>query len=286
MKTLVALVTLVVGTAVYADFRALDQEKPAQPAAGGLAERLQDLNLTDQQEAKVAEIRKECKPKVQEAAKELAALDKDEVERIRALLTPEQKTKLESFKEERQERRAHSLAERIAHLEELDLTDGEMGKIAEIRKECHPTIAKAMESLKGTLTDDQKKIREEGLKAGKSHKQIIASLNLSGAQKEKVEAACKEVRTMVREELEKMRDVLNEGQKEKLQDLKEERQDRVRDRMAHRIWNLKDLNLTDAQKSQIAEIRKECRPKVHEAGNKLRSTVREEVESIVAVIKG
>jgi hypothetical protein len=34
------------------------------------------------------------------------------------------------------------------------------------------------------------------------------------------------------------------------------------------------------------EIRKEFRPKVHEAGNKLRGLVREEVEQIVSVIKG
>ena len=34
------------------------------------------------------------------------------------------------------------------------------------------------------------------------------------------------------------------------------------------------------------EIREEFRPKVQEAGNKLRATVREEVEAIVAVIKG
>jgi hypothetical protein len=56
--------------------------------------------------------------------------------------------------------------------------------------------------------------------------------------------------------------------------------------MAHRIANLRDLNLTEQQKSQLADIRKEFRPKVHEAGNKLRAAVREEVEQIVAVLKG
>jgi hypothetical protein len=86
--------------------------------------------------------------------------------------------------------------------------------------------------------------------------------------------------------MEKIRDVLSEGQKEKLQEFREECKERVRDRMAHRIANLRDLNLTNEQKSQIAEIRKEYRPKVHEAGNKLRAAVREEVEQIVAVLKG
>jgi Spy/CpxP family protein refolding chaperone len=56
--------------------------------------------------------------------------------------------------------------------------------------------------------------------------------------------------------------------------------------MAHRIANLKDLNLTDEQKTKLMDIRKEYRPKVHEAGNKLRGTVREELEAIVAVMKG
>jgi Spy/CpxP family protein refolding chaperone len=50
--------------------------------------------------------------------------------------------------------------------------------------------------------------------------------------------------------------------------------------------NLRDLNLTEAQKAQIMEIRKEYRPKVHEAGNKLRAAVREELHMIVAVLKG
>ena len=49
---------------------------------------------------------------------------------------------------------------------------------------------------------------------------------------------------------------------------------------------IQDLNLTDEQEAKIADIRKEYRPKVQEAGNKLRAAVKEEVERIVAVIKG
>jgi Spy/CpxP family protein refolding chaperone len=56
--------------------------------------------------------------------------------------------------------------------------------------------------------------------------------------------------------------------------------------MAARIANLKDLNLTDEQKTKLADIRKEFRPKVHEAGNKLRAAVREQATAILAVIKG
>jgi Spy/CpxP family protein refolding chaperone len=80
--------------------------------------------------------------------------------------------------------------------------------------------------------------------------------------------------------------VLSEGQKEKLQEFKKERKDRIRDRKAHAIMSFKALKLTADQKSQLADIRKEYRPKVHEAGNKLRATVREEVQAILACIKG
>jgi Spy/CpxP family protein refolding chaperone len=280
------VVALTVGLAVYAALPAATQEKADQQAAGGLAARVQDLNLTDEQEAKIADIRKEFRPKVQEAAKELGAVVKEEMDKARAVLTDEQKTKLAAIKDERKEFRAERLAERIAHLEELDLTDAEVAKMAEIRKECRPQIVKAMEGLKGLLSDEQRKAREEGLKAGKTRREILASLNLTGEQKAKVEAVGKEVRALVREELEKMRDVLTEGQKEQLQEFKDERKDRVRDRKAHAIMEFKDLNLTAEQKAQLTDIRKEYRPKVHEAGNKLRATVREEVEAVLAVLKG
>jgi Spy/CpxP family protein refolding chaperone len=284
MRTVLAFVMLVVGMSAYAAFPAAD-DKADQKAGGRLAERIQDLNLTDDQEAKIADIRKEYKPKVQETGKELATIVKEEVDKVRDVLTPEQRTKLEALKEERKERGAERLAVRIAHLKELDLTEGEEAKIEEIHKEYHPKVVKAMEGLKDLLNEDQKKAREEGLTAGKKRKEIIASLNLTGEQKEKVEAAAKEVRDLVREELEKMRDVLTEGQSEKLSDLKEERKESVRDRMACKIANLRDLGLPEEQMTKIADIRKEFRPKVQEAGNKLRSTIREEVEQIVAVLK-
>src|SRR5215471_19151168 len=64
MKTLLAAVLLVVTVLIC----------PTLGAGGGegLAERIQDLNLTDAQEAKIAEIRKECRTKIQQTDKELA----------------------------------------------------------------------------------------------------------------------------------------------------------------------------------------------------------------------
>jgi Spy/CpxP family protein refolding chaperone len=114
---------------------------------------------------------------------------------------------------------------------------------------------------------------------------VFGSLNLTDEQKQKIESAGKEARSLVHEELEKMKGVLTEGQQEKLQEFNEERKERVRDRKAHAISSAQELNLTPEQKTKIGEIRKEFRPKVQEAGNKLRSAIREEVEAIVNVLK-
>jgi Spy/CpxP family protein refolding chaperone len=277
-------VALAVGMLVCTTSPAAADEK-ADPKATVVLVEVQDLNLTDEQETKIADIRKECGPKVQEAAKELAGIVKEEVEKVRAILTPDQKAKLEADREERKERRAEGLAQRIARLDDLDLTDAESAKIGDIRKEYRPKIEKAMQELGGILTDEQKKTREAALKAGQKRREVLEALKLTDEQKEKVLAVCKNVGALVREEMEQIRDVLSEEQKAQLAELKDERKERVRDRMACKIANLKDLNLTDEQKTQITDIRKEYRPKVQEAGNKLRGAIREELEAIAAVIK-
>jgi Spy/CpxP family protein refolding chaperone len=271
------------GTVSFADdtYKGLAKELGAHQGA-----QLQDLGLTSEQETKIAEIRKEAGPKVKEAAKDLEKVVQEEVAKVRHVLTPVQMQKLQALRHERKEHRAESLAEKVVHLEELDLTDAEVKQIEEIRKEFQPKIAKALEGLHGILTDEQKKARSEALAAGKKHSEVLESLKLTGEQKEKVTAMFKEVGTLVREEMEKVADVLSSEQKEKLAELKEERHDRVRDRMACAIANAKNLELTEEQKTKIAEIRTEFRPKVHEAGNKLRTAVREEVGAIVAVLKG
>ena len=248
--------------------------------------KVQELNLTDEQESKIADIRKEFAPKVEAAARELDGMVKEEVEKVRAVLTPEQRQKLQGLREERKEHRFEGLVEGCAHLKELDLTDAEISQIQQIRNEFRPKIVKAMEEFKGILNDDQKKTRAQSLLSGKKHREILESLNLTDAQKQKAASVCKEVCGMVREEMEKIRDVLTAEQQEKLGELKDERHDRVRDRLACAIGNFKELNLTDEQKASIANIRTEFRPKIHEAGNKLRAAARDEIHMIVAVIKG
>jgi Spy/CpxP family protein refolding chaperone len=286
MKTLSVALTLVLAGTAGALLYARDAKQDNSSDTLASTETLHDLNLTDEQEAKIAEVRKECRPKVAEAEKDLGSFVKDEVEKVRSVLTPEQREKLQALKELRKEHRGACLAQRLAHLEDLDLTESEMSQIAEIRKEFRPKVVQTLEGLKGVLSDEQRKSREEAVKAGKSRREIRSSLNLTEAQQQKMETVGKELRPILREELEKIRGVLGEEQQQKLAESREERRERIRDRAAAAMANAKDLNLTEEQKTSIAEIRKEFRPKIQEAGNKLRAAVREELGMILDALKG
>jgi len=280
MRTLCAVLTLVAAITVCSRPQTL-----AQGVGVVLVERIQDLDLTDDQEAKIADIRKEFRPRVEKEARELAALAKEEVEKVRAVLTPKQREQLQAMKDERKEMKFERLCERLAHLKELDLTDAEVAKIQAIRKEVRPQMAKVMAQLEGLLTPAQKQAREEALKAGKSRREVRQALKLNDEQRQKVVAVGKELRGLVHNEMTQIHDLLTESQKVKLAGLKDEVKDRVRDRMAHRVMNFRELNLTDAQKTSLANIRQEFLPRIHEAGDTLRATIREEVTAIVNVLK-
>ncbi len=287
MKALSAVLTTALTMLVCAGLfvaRAAQQER-RQGVREALAERIQDLNVTDEQETKIAEIRKECRPKIQETGRALADAVLGEVEEIRAVLNPGQKRSIQVLREELSARRSDSLSERMAHLGELDLTDNEMLKIGDIRDQYRPKIRAAVRQVFDVLTDDQKKTREDALKAGKKRSELRESLSLSADQKEKLESLGKDLRALVGEEMEKIRDVLTPEQQETLPALREETGQNVRDRLAWRIANLKELNLSDEQVSKINDIRKEYRPKVHEAGNALRGAIRDELAKILAVVK-
>jgi hypothetical protein len=88
MRAVVAVVVPLLGLALCATPPAAAEQKGEEKVTGILVERIQDLHLTDAQEARIADIRKEYQPKVQAAARDLAALVKDEVEKARAVLTP------------------------------------------------------------------------------------------------------------------------------------------------------------------------------------------------------
>jgi Spy/CpxP family protein refolding chaperone len=245
---------------------------------------VQDLPLSEQQEARINEIRKEYRPKVEQSAKELKTLVTDEVDQIRNALTPEQRAKIRTMLEQREQFKVESLAQTIANLKELDLSEDELAKIQKIHSEFRPKMATPIKQLKGLLTDEQKEARKEAIEAGKSRREILASLNLTSDQKEQLESVGKQLKDLVTEEAAKIRDVLTAEQRQKLQDFREEREEMVRDRLAHQIANLQDLNLSDQQKTTLMNIRQEFRPKIQEAGDKLRATIGDEVQKIVIAL--
>jgi len=278
MRTMYSVLALVV--AMWASVQLAAQEVRAI-----LVERIQDLNLTDEQEAKIAQIQTASRPKVQAAAQQLSAVAKEELDKAMAVLTPEQKEKLAAQREDRKEYRAEGLCERLARLQELDLSDAEIAQIEAVRKECRPALAKAMEGLRGLLTPEQRKAREEALASGKKHREVLASLNLTPEQKEKVGAACTECCSAIKAELEKFKEALTAQQEEKLADLKDERKEHVRDRRVHRIATHRELALTPDQQAKLTAIRNEYRPKIHDAGNDFRAAVRDEVQAIAGVLR-
>jgi Spy/CpxP family protein refolding chaperone len=246
---------------------------------------VQDIELTDEQEAKIAAIRKEYASKIKEDAKELKSLANEQLEKIRGVFTPEQRAKIQSIIAERREFKEESLAHAIANLKELDLTEAELAKIREIRREYRPKMDEAIRQLENLLTDAQEKAREEALKAGKTRREVLQAINLTGEQRAELENTATQLKNLVGNEVEKIRGVLTASQKETLQDQREERAEMVRDRLAHQIANLRDLNITDEQKTKLTNIRQEYRPKLQELGNRLRTAIGEEVQKVVAVLK-
>jgi Spy/CpxP family protein refolding chaperone len=280
------MLALVVLTSVGVTLRAEDEpKKDRKGVRERLAERIQDLTLTEEQETKIAKIRKEYGPKISKSGKDIAALVKEEVGKIRDALTEKQKEKLATLKALPRALKEEGLAGGLARLRHLDLTEGEVDKIGEILKEYRPKIGKVMTKLEGLLSDEQNKARLAALKDGKKRKEIIGSLKLTDDQKEKVAAIGKELIPILREELQKIADVLTVEEKAKLRKLAEEKWEHVRDGLAHQIAEFKELALTDEQKTTIADIRNKYRPRIHEAGNKLRASVREELADIIAIFK-
>ncbi len=286
MKTLSIGLTLAAVVA-FCPRSSVAQQQATERKDGGvevIVERIADLSLTDDQETKIANVRKEFRPKVGDAVKELAGVVKEEVDKVRDVLTPEQREKTKAI-EDRIENRHEHLAARLAHLKDLQLSDAEKAQFEEIREQYKPKVEKLVNDLGAVLSDEQKATRKEGMKAGKTRREIRESLNLTSDQKEKIESIGKELVGVVRDEMEKMKSVLTSAQQEQLSEFRSERREQARDRMAAAIANFNDLDLTADQKSKIKSIREEYRPKVHEAGNKLRALVRDEVSQILEIVK-
>ena len=104
MKTRIAIATLVL------TLGAAGLCSAQQPQEGGTSvERIRDIGLTEAQEAAIAGVRDEYAPKVEEAVTALKSVADEELDKLRAVLTPEQLLKIENMKEERKTLRVEAL---------------------------------------------------------------------------------------------------------------------------------------------------------------------------------
>src|SRR5262245_2882200 len=239
-QAVIAFAMMLVGATI-----GLAQQVRERPLAGAarakvLVVAVQDIDLTDDQEAKIDAIRKEYRSKNEENAKELKNLAREEVEQIQNVLTPEQRSKVKEMVEERREFKAQCLAHKLAALSELDLTESEMQKIAEIRKQYRPKTEEAAKQLEGLLTEQQKEARKEAIEADKPRREVLQALNVTSEQKAELKNVGKELKDLVGNELEKIRGVLTAEQREEVKDLRSERREMARDRVASQISNLRD----------------------------------------------
>jgi len=143
-----------------------------------------DLNLTEEQKAKLktlntehhkqlAELKKQDNITVKESKEKMEALRKDHHEKLQALLTPEQKTQLEKKKEERKGKMGvwnNGRGERMK--KELNLTNEQSAKLDAGRKK----MAEKMKSIRDdkSLTEEQAKEKSKELR--KEHMQIMKSI--------------------------------------------------------------------------------------------------------------
>jgi Spy/CpxP family protein refolding chaperone len=142
-----------------------------------------DLNLSEEQKTKfkalnqeqhkqIAELKKQDNITVKESRERMEELRKDHLAKVQALLTPEQKAKLEKKKEERKTKMGEMGKARGERMKkELNLTDEQSAKLDAGRKQ----ISEKMQSIRDdkSLTEEQvkeksKELRKEQMKSMKS----------------------------------------------------------------------------------------------------------------------
>jgi Spy/CpxP family protein refolding chaperone len=155
-------------------------------------------------------------------------------------------------------------------LKGLNLTDEQKAKVKELWKEYQPKFKEATGSV---LTADQKKARDNAIKAAKDagkkgpevFKAVRAAVKLTDEQKAKMKEAIKPLRKELHE---KIKGILTPEQQEQLK-----AKIATHKHHGHGPWGmLKGLNLTDEQKAKVKELRKEYQPKFKEAAGSVLTT--------------
>jgi Spy/CpxP family protein refolding chaperone len=107
-------------------------------------------------------------------------------------------------------------------LDSLKLTDEQKAKVDEVKKEFAPKMEAATKKMQEVLTEDQKKARDEGMKAareaGKTGRDVwqagLAATKLTDEQKTKMAEATKEMTSVTTERREKIMAILTPEQQE------------------------------------------------------------------------
>lgn len=154
-----------------------------------------ELNLSAEQKEKAKEIGKEFHDKVQklkaddnitmgEYKKRLASLEKERKSKMDALLTSEQKTKLEEMKKKRAENMQVKAA---AHLErmkiDLNLTEEQTNKVKKLQEDLNSKLKALHENNNAASTEKKDKIKA----IMNEHKEAMKKI-LTKEQQEKMEA--------------------------------------------------------------------------------------------------
>jgi Spy/CpxP family protein refolding chaperone len=116
----------------------------------------------------------------------------------------------------------------------LNLTDEQKAKLEEIKKEYAPKIKELEQTREGILTPEQKKARQEAMKAakdaGKSRQEVWqagqAATNLTAEQKAKMAEGRKAGEALQKEIREKVMSILTPEQKAQLEQVNKERKHR------------------------------------------------------------
>jgi Spy/CpxP family protein refolding chaperone len=170
MRVVSTVLALAVSLAIASSLFAQDKEKKAPREGrgrGGAMDRIdgmvRNLNLTDDQKAKLEEIKKEYAPKFKEAA-----------EKSEGILTPEQKTaRKEAMKAAREAgKRGPEVRKEIEAA--MKLTDEQKAKMADARKAMEALQKEVRGKVMEILTPEQKakleqQAKERGGRRGRSH---------------------------------------------------------------------------------------------------------------------
>jgi Spy/CpxP family protein refolding chaperone len=117
----------------------------------------------------------------------------------------------------------------------LNLTDQQKSKLEEIRKEFGPKLSELSKKMQGIYTEEQKKARDEAVKAAReagknfieSRKAIEDAVKLTDAQKKTMEELRKEIGEVQKKMRDKVDTLLTSEQREQLQKAQEKIRERV-----------------------------------------------------------